>query len=134
MQHQHVASQALLRAERAERPLGKTTGAASNVRAADVGRALRYAKAPRPPAARPQPTVTFLIGGNSDISKWWTQNSRFTVSFAVTVTWPQPRLPAQPLSRLPAWAAKGRFSGDVIEPPPLFCDDGGVRHGALEFT
>jgi len=36
--------------------------------------ALRYAKAPRPPAARaPQPRVTFLNDRNSDISIWWRQ-------------------------------------------------------------
>ena len=43
------------------RSLGKTTGAASRIGAAVVGRALRFARAPRPPAARP---------GDSDISKW----------------------------------------------------------------
>jgi hypothetical protein len=37
-----------------------------------VGRALRYAGAPRPPAARNLTAVTFLNGRKSDISIWWT--------------------------------------------------------------
>jgi len=45
------------------RPLGQTTGAAASPRASDVGRALRYAGAPRPPAARPQPQWHFFCHG-----------------------------------------------------------------------
>src|SRR5467141_4094471 len=52
------------------RPLGRATGAASSVRASRAGRALRDAGAPRPPAARPQPTVTFLNCTITDISIW----------------------------------------------------------------
>jgi hypothetical protein len=42
-------------------PLGKTPGAVSSLRTAGADRALRYAGAARPPAARPN---------RSDISKW----------------------------------------------------------------
>jgi len=76
MQSQRLAPEALLRAERADARSVKTTGAAASVHAADVGRALRYAGAPRPPAARPQSTVTFLNGRKSDISIWWTHAAR----------------------------------------------------------
>jgi hypothetical protein len=45
------------------RPLGQTTGAVSSFGHSGAGRALRYAGAPRPPAAQPQPP-------KSDVSKW----------------------------------------------------------------
>jgi len=56
-------------------PLGKNNRCGFKVHAADGGRALRYAMAPRPPAARPEPKVTFLNGRKGDISKWWTHST-----------------------------------------------------------
>jgi hypothetical protein len=53
MQTQLIASQLFYEPSALDARSVKTTGAASSVRAADVGRALRYAKAPRPPATRP---------------------------------------------------------------------------------
>jgi hypothetical protein len=41
---------------------------------------IERAEAPRPPAARPPPTVTFLNGRNSDISIWWTHRCDFASS------------------------------------------------------
>jgi hypothetical protein len=88
MQSRLVVSQALLRAERADAHSVEQRVRRQASMLAGVGRALRYAKAPRPPAARPQPTVTFLNGRNSDISIWWTQiflvDTNFWRKFSLT--------------------------------------------------
>ena len=82
-------------AERADARSVKTTSAASSVHAAGVGRALRYAEGFAPARRRPQPTVTFLNGRNSDISIWWTQGPKVRLNFSVEGEDSNPRSPAK---------------------------------------
>jgi hypothetical protein len=85
MQSQQVASQALLRAERADARSEKTTGAASSVDAADGGWALRYAGGSAPVRHPILTTVTFLNGRNRDIFIWWTHGVARFESLALVV-------------------------------------------------
>jgi hypothetical protein len=73
MQNSDVASQPLLRAERADaRSVEQRVGRQASMPRASVGRCATPGLRARPPSD-PEPEVTFLNGRTGDISIWWTQ-------------------------------------------------------------